>query len=119
MALLKRHIRASTLLETLVALVLILICFSIATLVLVNIMQSDNGRLKLHARLELDALYEKTMDERSFVDGSAEYNGFVIEKRLLPYEGPPGLYLLELKAVAQKQTIATYKKLILVDRETP
>ncbi|MBS1635861.1 MAG: type II secretion system protein [Bacteroidetes bacterium] len=120
MALLKKRIQASTLLETLIAIVLILVCFSIATVVLVNIMQSDNGRMKLHARTELEALYIKTMEEKTFIDEDVEFDTFSIHKTISPYQDSPDLYLLALTATSKNaQVLDEFKKLILVEKHTP
>ena len=120
MALLKKHIPASTLLETLIAIVLILVCFSIATVVLVNIMQSDNGRMKLHAHLELEALYQKTMDEKTFIDEDVDYETFSIHKSIAPYQNSANLYQLTLTAKSKDAVqLDEFKKLILLEKQTP
>lgn len=117
MALLTHKIKGSSLLETLIAMVVVLVCFSIATMVLVNTMKSDNGRLKLHARLEMNALYIKALEDQDFVDNSTPYEGFTIDKKTEPYQDKPGLYLVSLKAIsATGQALGELKHIILIDK---
>jgi len=117
MAVLTHKLRASTLLETLIAIVLILICFAIATMVLVNIMQSDNGRLKFHAQTELQAVYLKTIEDKEYIDATIDYEAFHIQKTIEPYRGAPNLYLLKLTATAEsKQVLGELKKILLIEK---
>ncbi len=117
MAVLTRKIKGSTLLETLIAIVLILVCFSIATMVLVNIMQSDNGRQKLHAQLELEALYIKSLEEKDFISATIGYDDFKVEKNFEPYHDSPFLYLAKFTATSPAgQPLAEMKRLILIEK---
>jgi prepilin-type N-terminal cleavage/methylation domain-containing protein len=90
--------RGSTLLESIVAMVVLGICISIAVQTYANILKSENGRLRLKAGLFLEQVASSSKKERSFLDEEIRTESFLVRKTVAVYPPAPGLVLLKLVA---------------------
>ncbi|MDQ3192428.1 MAG: hypothetical protein M3Q58_12615 [Bacteroidota bacterium] len=115
MALLTKKIKASTLIEVIVALIIVMISFGIAMAIYVNVTYSDNQIQKLKANLILNETAIKTTNENSFIDEKTEVDGISVVKTVHSYEGIQGLNLLLLEAFdVNMKKIAERKELVIV-----
>lgn len=115
MALLTKKVKASTLIEVMVALIIVMISFGIAMAIYVNVTHSDNQTQKLKAQLLLNETAIKTTNENSFIDEKTEMDGISVIKTVSSYEGTPGLHLLFLEAFdVNAKKIAERKELVIV-----
>lgn len=118
MALLKIKCKASTLLESLVAMVLIMICFGIAMMIYVNVMSSDNNRQKLSAQLLLNQVALEGKQEKKYLDEKIEAGNMTIQKTVAPYKEADNLSLLTLTAFDKNgKMIAQHKELIPMPKD--
>jgi len=116
MDLLNKKIRASTLLETIVALMLVMMCFSIGMMIYVNVINSDNNRQKLHVHLLLKGIAFKTKTDNSYLDESIESEMLSIKKKVIKYKDTENLNMLTLKAYdKQGKLLEEYKELLIGD----
>ncbi len=115
MAVLKEKIKASTLIEALVAMVIVMTCFGIASMIYVNVLNADNNRIQLNAHLLVHELAQKAKETNSFLDEKIETNGLIIQKSVEPYHDIPNLNVLKYIAVDKKgKLIAEYKELFIL-----
>ncbi|HET6243889.1 MAG: hypothetical protein H0V01_04385 [Bacteroidetes bacterium] len=115
MALLTKKIKASTLIEVIVALIIVMITFGIAMVIFINVTHSDNQVQKLKASLILNESALKTSKENSYIDEKTEVDGLFINKTINPYENIPGLNLVLFEAFdVNGKIIAERRELILL-----
>lgn len=121
MAVLKRiatkKLPASTLVEVLVSMVLIMIAFGLGLSVYFSILNSDSNRLELEASLLLNEVVEETHLRQSWFNETIQLDVFTIEKTLSPYEGMRDR-LQTLSVIAYNKdgkAIASCKELIITD----
>ena len=117
MALLTKRIEASTLVESLIAMVVVMVSFGVATTVYVNVMSSGNEMQKLKARTLLQKLAVETKQERLFLDTKMTMDGFVVDKKVVAYNSQKHLFLLKLTAYsATEKQLAVYNELIQTEQ---
>lgn len=113
MAVLK--LKASTLMESLVAMIVIMICFVIASMIYTNIINSTNNKLKLDASLLLKEIGIKAKEENNYLDEKFETENLVVQKSVTSYKNSGNLSLLTLIAFDKNgKKIAEQKELIIV-----
>ena len=115
MALLTKKVKASTLIEVMVAMIIVMISFGIAMIIYINVTRSDNQVQKLKVQLLLNETAIKTSNENSFMDEKTETDGIFVNKTVNSYNGIPGLNFLLLEAFdANGKKIAERKELVIV-----
>jgi hypothetical protein len=97
MALLKKTLKGTTLVESLVALVIMTVCFGISSYIYVNVTGSQNDRLRFKAWILLNDVSKNLKDpvvgEDVFKD-----EDMTIEKKISKYEDNESTGQLSLKA---------------------
>jgi hypothetical protein len=108
---LKKTLKASTLVETLVAMVIITLTLGFGATTYVKVMQSADQERKMKAELILNEW--KIIRINAEKDESFIKEGIRYEKRFLPYGETIGIKVMELSATAEDGTmIARHKELI-------
>lgn len=92
------RIKASSLIETIVGLMVIVLVFGIAMTVYVNVMKNSTSLAELKASQRLEEIAVETRANKSFFNESFEEEGIKIEKTIGKYQNKEGLILLELLA---------------------
>ncbi|HEY6160625.1 MAG TPA: hypothetical protein VI112_05360 [Bacteroidia bacterium] len=111
MALKKGRIKASLIIESLVAMVVISISFVFGCMIYVNVMNSDLLQQKQEAHLLANEIMDQITRERSFTDETMQVNDFSIEKKVVKDEPAPGLNTLRLRIYnAQKRLVEEQEK---------
>lgn len=78
-----KKIKASTILETVVALVIILAIFSIATSIFINTAKVSVSIQKIKAREFLKVYAQKTKDEKLFYDEEQKEEDLIVKRELI------------------------------------
>lgn len=86
MAKLGQRLQASTLLESLISMVLIVVCFSTAVMIYVSVLDNDKQRIKLKALLILDREAIQIKKEKNFLDTEKIIDDCEIKKTVVRYE---------------------------------
>ena len=112
-----RELRAATLIESLIAMVIVMISFSAALMIYVNISKSDNNRQKLRAYLLLNEAAIETKANNAFYDEEIQSETMVIRKSVKSYNPAysgenPKILLLEAYDKSGKK-IADRKELVI------
>lgn len=116
MAQLKHTLKAATLMESLIAMVIIVICFGVGTMIYSNVMDSDKQRLQLKAILVLNGEALETKTNRKFLDSEEQSGDWIVKKTIERYPEAENLYRLSLAAVYKNgKTIAVRNELILIE----
>lgn len=106
-------LKASTLIEVLIAMVLVMACFGIGTMIYSNVMRSGNERLKLKAHLAINELAVRSKKEKQFIDEVIKDETLTISKKISPYKQTTDVIVMEITAGDEEgRTIETYKELI-------
>ena len=117
MALLTKKIKGSTLVESLIAMVVVMVSFGVATTVYVNVLSSRDEIQKLKSMTILKKLAFESKQNRLFLDDNITVDGFVIEKKVVSYNGQKDLFQLKLKAFNQNEKqLAEYNELIQTEK---
>ncbi len=115
MALLTRKLKASSLIEVMVALIIVMVCFGIAMIIYLNVSQSDRQLQRLKGKLILNEIAIKTKNENSYIDDKIEFESINVNKTINPYNGIPGISLLLLEAYdLNGNKIVERKELVIV-----
>ena len=93
-------IKAFSVIETIVAMILLTITFGIAISTFDLVTNTDNVAIKTNAQLSLKAVIAKTKRDKTFYDETIELNGFFIKKIVQPYEKIDNQNLIHLQVTA-------------------
>jgi len=106
-----KKINAATLLETMVALTIIVIVFGIGLSVLNNVMRSE----KMYLHFKADVLIEKYFYDVTDTTGQNKFmdNGFRVERSFHPYPKDPALTILEVKVLSANNKLIEKQKQIV------
>ena len=98
MALLNTKLKAATVVELIVAMVITMICFGIGLMILMNVITSDKASHKLNATLTIDRIAAETKKTAHYYDEVMDEDPLTIHKKIKGYETDPALKILEIKA---------------------
>ncbi|OFY82803.1 MAG: hypothetical protein A3F72_01585 [Bacteroidetes bacterium RIFCSPLOWO2_12_FULL_35_15] len=107
------QLKASTLIESLIAMIIIVTCLAIGTMIYANVLASDKQRLQLKAILILNNEAQQTKAEKTFIDSERQLDEWNIKKTVEHYEQTENLYRLTLSLTDKEgKTITTRNELI-------
>lgn len=111
---LRNKLSASTIIEVVVALVIIMIVFSIATMTYVRLIHSDNSpKLKLNQQLSALASEAVNTGEPLTNTSYTLEHDIIVNQQILPYEHNTQLVILELEALDRnEQQLSIYRELV-------
>jgi type II secretory pathway pseudopilin PulG len=113
MAPLNKQLHGYILLESILAMIIVMVCFGAAMLIYNNIITGMRGRLELQARLILEREALNTRMADRLVDEWVKNDIIDIEKSIAPYTNCENVYILKLTARDHDQHIlATHNELI-------
>ena len=91
MAVLKRiatqKLEASTLVEVLVSMVIVMIAFGLGLSIYFTVLKSDRNRMELEASLIINDIIAESNAQQRWLDETIKLDYLTIEKTLTPYEG--------------------------------
>jgi Tfp pilus assembly protein PilV len=109
---LKRKLPGATLIETLVAMTLIVTAISLSFLSVVSIKKSFNNDLRTYAYMIVNKHIEEV--DLSIVDSEVlDYSSFSIRMSKEPYQNNPDLFVVTVSAVTQDSVILYEAKKVL------
>ena|SRR5688572_27984163 len=116
MALLSYKLKAATLIESLVAMVIMVLFFGIATMVYLNVMNADQHRQKLKVTLLLDDLAHQTKASGSFFDQVLKTEEMQIVQSIIAYNNTENLSVLSIKAFDLKGKLLAERNELIVNK---
>jgi hypothetical protein len=108
-------LKSSTILETIVALVIILAFFGIATTVFVRVTATSMSTTKLRAEQLLKVYAEKTARERLFFDEEVIQEDLRLQRIALPAMGSPNLWEMRYSIYDSRDSLLSHWKSLLID----
>jgi prepilin-type N-terminal cleavage/methylation domain-containing protein len=111
---LKHKFQGSTLIEVLVAMIIIVICLGIATIIILNISKSGNTQLKLFAEQYAQKVLEQSKLNHEYLDDSYEREGIIIEKQVKTYKDLDGLFELTVTVFSSNMKQLVQKKELVI-----
>lgn len=84
--------------ESLIAMVIIVVCLGVGTMIYTNVLNSDKQRLQLKAIGELNRMAAQTKTEKNYLDSEQKQNGWNIKKTVNKYDQTENLYQLSIAA---------------------
>lgn len=113
---LEYKLKAATLIESLIAMIIIVVCLGIATVIYSNVLNSDRERVQLKAMLLLKQEAEQTKKEKSFLDSEKKEGDWTVKKEVTRYEQTENIYRLSFKIInSEGKIIAVRNELIQVN----
>ena len=114
---LKTKIHAFTVMESMVAIVIVMIVFSISSVVILNITSSGMSREKQNAYMLVKSLRDETILTNRYFDETFNRNEIVVEKTIVNYGNSNTLKILLISAFKNKKKLFETKELILLKNE--
>lgn len=107
--------KASTLVEAIVAMVIITAVFFIAMLILTNITARNNPMLRFRAYSEALNTISNSLATGDFDNEEWQLEGLYVEKQILPYKEYKDLRILEVKVTdIRNQILVERKELVII-----
>jgi len=94
-----KKVRASTLVETIVAMLIITFVFSIGFLIIMNLSKNSNNSLKTKAYFLTNEILVSTKSKKQFFDQDFDFGNITIKRTVSEYQNNEELYQLNLKAL--------------------
>lgn len=117
MAAIKKQLTGSTLVEVMVAMIIMMVCIGIALTIFTNISRDVNDEIRILAEMRMNAIAAETKVRKDFTNTTAEFGNMRVERNILPYPASPKVKVLMLETVdLQGKIIAEYKELIIVEK---
>ncbi len=106
---------AATLVETMIAMVIVMVCLGIGGLVYLSLLKSNNDHLQHSAGLAVEQVARITHRQKAYVDETIAWKPFSIQKSVRPFESGEQLVVLTLRASNdQGRILSERKELVLV-----
>jgi hypothetical protein len=111
----RQHIRASTLVETLAAMMIIVIALTAGFMIYRNVMKSHNHALRLEARSKVDAYLAGAKKDELFEEFHRMEDGVELQSRIAAYRSAHDLITVTVTAKDQHgEIIYTQHELVYV-----
>jgi Tfp pilus assembly protein PilV len=118
MAVLKAsQVKAATLIEVIVALVIITIIFGVSTMIYVNVLHSSYSHRQFNASLVVKEVCEETLATKRYFDEQADRKNVTITKTVSRYRDMLNIIHLHVEATAGEQILFSRDMLIDVSGE--
>jgi|SRR4051812_33591305 Tfp pilus assembly protein PilE len=116
MAGLNHQLKASTLVESLIAMVILIVCLGIGTMVFTNVLNSDRERKQLHATLLANEEAIKIKFQKNYLDSEEKVGDWTLKKTVEKYEATENLFLLSIAVLDNNSKIVFIRhELIIVE----
>ena len=110
MAKLRFSLQSSTLIEVIIAMLIVLICLFIAFNVYIKTNASANFLQRIQAHLLTEDIFTNTKSKKEYIDKQFEFNNITIHRMIKPYPKSINLVMIELIAMTKKGRILFTKK---------
>jgi len=114
MAKLKSKIKAFTILESMVSIVIVMIVFSLSSLVVINVTSSGMNKKNQNAYMFVKAFRNESVNQDRLFDETIELEGLRIEKRLEAYKNSVALKILYVRAFEADKLLTESKEILFI-----
>ena len=107
-------LKSSTIIETIIALTIILIIFGIATTLFANIMNSTDSIKKIKAKNILESYAYQTVEEKLFFDSNEQVDEFIINRSIIDVTNSNNILKIHFSiSTDQKLLICEWDQLVI------
>lgn len=118
MAELKRtQLKAATLLEVIVAMVIIMVVFVIATAIYTNVIRSSPTMKQQRARALATALIRKSLEDGNWEDETELTDSIALQKTVSEYPGHPDLRVITVRAAERGRAIGMVRQIVKKEKQ--
>ena len=110
-------IKAFTILETMVSMVIVMLVFSLSSMVIVGVTHSGISREKQNAYMLVNAMRTETIQQARFIDEVVEVDGLMIQKTILDYDKSEDLKILLIEAIKGEEKLIESKEIIILENK--
>lgn len=108
-------LKASTLVEVIVALVIISTIITIALMTFLNLMRSGDLKRRTEAALHADQLAQVAKHNQQYINETVTHDHIVYQLSFTPYDRSNRLLLMEITALDQKEKVVYNLKEVIID----
>ncbi|WP_407427535.1 hypothetical protein [Arcticibacter sp.] len=105
-------VSGSTLIEVVIATVIILAVFTVAIGIFTKVTQSGYSVSRTSARQQMEAIIDQSIRDQDYEDEILEADSIDYEKSVVPYSGYDDLLLLKVEARQGATTIGKIQKIV-------
>ncbi|TDQ11568.1 type II secretion system protein [Pedobacter metabolipauper] len=106
------QVRASTLIEVIVAMVIIMVVFVIGIGIYTDVIRYAPSIQQQQGKALASAIILESIDQNNWSDATTNAEQIVLQKRVVPYENFPGLLLITVTASAEGKEIVKEKRIV-------
>jgi hypothetical protein len=99
MGLLRKKIRAATLIESIVSMIIIMMVFAMFVITYSNLMSSDGGQQKLKALSMINRTIQETKSTKVYADSIFKEDGLSVIRSVNPAAGSGSIVTLTVKVI--------------------
>jgi hypothetical protein len=99
------ELKATMLLESMIAMIIIMLCFGIAITIFTQVTTGNKNNMSILARARINTESVKTKMEKRFIDEDIPFDEFIIRKRMLPYSSSEKIFQLHFSAITSEHKI--------------
>jgi len=110
-----KRFKATTILESMVAMVIAVVCLGIGTMVFVNVLNSDKDRSSLRADLLLNRISLQLKRAKLFIDGEEKAENLIIRKTFEKYGDTDNLLQMTLQALDENNKLLFERKELILE----
>jgi len=114
------RLKASTLIEVITAMVIILTCAGIAMMIYSNLSRDVNDELRILAEIRINTLAVETKKNSDFTEFTQDFENIRLQRSILLYPKKNRLRVLLIEAfLTSGKKITTYKEIISIEETKP
>ena len=111
---LNAKLKAFTVIESIIAMVVIVVSLGISSMIFYNMIESDSQRLELKANLLLNKETSRIQQEKDYIDSETEAGDWILSKKVEQYEGTENLFRLTLSLADEKGKIIDERSQLII-----
>jgi len=112
----KTNLKASTLIESLIAMVLIVLCLGIAMMIYLNVLSSDKQLLKQKAYLLLNNESKRIKNDNNFIEEEKWVDEWKIVKQIVKYNQTENLLCLRLLLIDRNGEVVLERNELIIEK---
>jgi hypothetical protein len=110
-------IAAFSIIESMVAMVIVVLMFSLSAMVIANVTSTGITREKQDAYMLVQRMRNETLKNKRFIDEIIADKGIILEKKILAYRGSESLKILLIEASKNEKILVKSKALITIEEK--
>jgi hypothetical protein len=110
-------IGAFSIIESMVAMVIVVLMFSLSVMVIANVTSTGITREKQDAYIFAQTMRNETLKNKRFIDEILEVKGLIIEKTILDYNRNEQLKVLLIEVLKNEEQLFESKEIIILEEK--